>query len=302
MVNTWLRQFRVHQWSKNVLIFVPLIVSQAFGEVDNYLRAVIAFLALGMCASAMYVLNDLLDLEADRAHPIRRNRPLASGAIAVRNAIPAAIVLLLAGVILAVALLDTPAVVWLMVYLFLSGVYSVSLKNYQSIDVFTLASLFTIRVIIGSAAIGISPSFWLLGFSMFLFHSLALVKRVSELIPLQGDRQSAGMESGARGYTVADIGILQALGVSSGLLSVMVFALYINSAEVYQVYRMPEALWLIIPVLGYWTMRIWVLTARGQMNEDPIVFALTDRNSWIALVAISIVLVIASSSWRLPLI
>ncbi len=288
-----LKAMRIHQWAKNALLFVPLITSHQIFVAESVLKAVIGFLAMGLCASATYLLNDMFDLEADRAHKIKRNRPMASGTLSIPQGVALGGVLLASGLILAF-LVNIWFVAALLVYLLLTILYSFKLKKLQTIDVITLASLFTTRVIAGAAAIKVDLSFWLLCFSMFMFLSLAIVKRVAELIKLENERGLLeGEKVKGRGYFSVDLITLQCLGGTAGFLAVLVFALYINSSEVVKMYNRPEVLWLMCPVLGYWIMRVWMLTARNEMNEDPISFAVTDRNSWLAFLVMAIVLSVA---------
>lgn len=278
-----LKAIRIHQWAKNALLFVPLLLAHQAGSVSALLAVFSAFVAFGLCASSTYLFNDLLDLEADRKHATKRKRPLASGVLPIPQGILLSAGLMVVGLGIAFTV-NLAFVSVLLAYLFLTVFYSFKLKKMQTVDVIVLASLFTIRVIAGGVAADVGLTFWLLSFSMFLFLSLAIVKRVSELIntakqnALEGDdKQIIG-----RGYYPSDLQILQSLGGSAGYLAVLVMAFYINSEDVVRLYRYPQVLWLICPVIGYWIMRIWMLTARGQMNEDPISFAITDKNSWYA--------------------
>lgn len=286
----WLKAIRIHQWAKNALVFVPIIVAHEL-SVNNFLQVTLAFFSLGLCASATYLLNDMFDLEADRQHRVKSNRPLAAGLISIPAGVLAGTLLMVSGLLVALTI-NVYFVASLLIYLLLTVLYSFRLKKLQTIDVIVLACLFTIRVIAGGMAIGVQPSFWLLCFSMFIFLSLALVKRVAELIRVEQFSSDAKVLKG-RGYYSADIVILQSLGGASGFLAVFVFALYINSPEVASMYHLPELLWLMCPVLGYWVMRIWMLTARNQMNEDPISFAVTDRNSWLAFLLMGGVMALA---------
>jgi 4-hydroxybenzoate polyprenyltransferase len=192
-----------------------------------------------------------------------------------------AAILLCIGILLAISFLNLYFLLVLLGYLAITILYSFMLKQLQTVDVITLASLYTIRIVAGAAAIGVALSFWLLCYSMFLFLSLAIVKRVSELIHVEKQKGHASEHISGRGYFTSDIVVLQSLGGASGFMSVLVIALYINSDQVVKMYSSPEILWLVIPVVGYWVMRIWIIAARGQLNEDPISFAIRDRNSWV---------------------
>lgn len=293
-IKTWLKAVRIHQWAKNALLFVPLLTSQQFTNVESIFNAFIGFVCFGVCASATYILNDLLDLESDRKHHIKKFRPLAAGSISIPQGVLAGVFLMCLGILLAAFLLNTYFLLTLIFYILLTTVYSFKLKSLQTIDVILLASLFTIRIIAGGAAIEVALSFWLLCFSMFIFLSLALVKRVSELINAEKYSVEKSNKISGRGYFTADIVVLQSLGTSSGFMAVLVFALYINSEEVTKLYKYPQILWLICPVLGYWIMRVWMLTARNEMDEDPISFAIFDRNSWLTAIMILCTVIAAS--------
>jgi 4-hydroxybenzoate polyprenyltransferase len=274
----WLRALRVHQWSKNVLVFVPALASHRLLEPGILGSATVAFVAFSLAASGNYLLNDLLDLDADRAHASKRGRALASGDIGISAGLVAAVVLIAAALALGGSLLGPAFLGMLAGYLAVSLWYSVSLKRLPMVDIICLAALYTIRVIAGGVATAIEPSFWLLAFSMFLFLSLAAAKRVTELnAPPAGQAASPA----GRGYDVRDLPLLVAFGVASGYLSVLVLALYVGTgAEA--LYSEPRLIWLVCPLLLYWISRIWLRTHRGTLHEDPVVFALTDRPSLLA--------------------
>ncbi len=290
----WLKALRIHQWAKNGLVFVPLVTSHQLTNLDSFIKVLTGFCILGICASATYLFNDALDLDADRRHARKKDRPIAAGVIPVVHGLVMSILLVSTGIVLALVLIGLPFLLALICYLIVTTSYSLFLKRLQTVDVLTLASLFTIRVIAGSSATGVELSFWLLAFSMFMFLSLALVKRVSELIRFDEATHHSPDKVPGRGYFASDLLILEGLGVASGFMAVLVFALYINSESVVLLYSHPQYLWFICPVLGYWIMRIWILTARGQMSEDPIGFAITDVNSWVVAI-ISATTVLAAS-------
>lgn len=283
------KAMRVHQWTKNTLIFVPMLVAHQALMFEAWGHTLLGFASFCCMASATYIINDLCDLDADRKHPTKRRRPFASGRLSVLQGFG-----MIAGLgVLALVLLPfLPwefAVVFLM-YLIGTLTYTFFFKSVAIFDVVILAGLFTIRVIAGGAAIDVDLSFWLMSFSIFVFLSLALVKRVSELINLSHSNQA---KAAGRGYQVEDASILKSMGVCSSFLAVLVFALYINSPEVAQLYGEPRLLWLICPCLLYWVAEIWLVTARGKMNEDPIVYALKDVKSWVVWGAIALVYVAA---------
>ncbi|WP_339066287.1 UbiA family prenyltransferase [Teredinibacter turnerae] len=289
-----LKAIRIHQWAKNGLLFVPLLMAHKIDSLQSITDVICAFIAFGLCASSTYLFNDLLDLEADRKHHTKCKRPLASGVLPIPEGIMLCAGLMLAGIVIALTV-NLHFIYVLAAYLFITVFYSFKLKKLQTVDVIVLASLFTIRVIAGGVAAGVELTFWLLSFSMFLFLSLAIVKRVSELINTAKNQTAEATDKQilGRGYYQSDMEILQSLGGSAGFLAVLVMAFYINSDDVIQLYSHPQVLWLICPVIGYWIMRIWMLTARGQMNEDPISFAIKDQNSWYAGAVLIVILITA---------
>ncbi|KAF1720565.1 UbiA family prenyltransferase [Pseudoxanthomonas wuyuanensis] len=274
-VRTWLKAIRLHQWLKNLLVLIPLLASHQFVEPGSVIAALTAFLAFGLCASGVYVLNDLLDLPADRQHPSKRLRPFAAGNLPLLHGLIAAPALTLAGFTLALSC-NLQFVLTLGVYYLVTLGYSLHLKRIVMLDVVILAALYTLRIIGGAMAIATELSFWLLAFSMFIFLSLAMLKRYVELgITLSNGKVHAS----GRGYAVDDLPLLQSLGAASGYIAVLVLALYINSPESLELYSRPQLLWLLCPILLYWISRVWVVAHRGGMHDDPVVFAATDRMS-----------------------
>jgi len=287
----YVRAMRPHQWIKNLLVFVPLAAAHELGNLVLLGQAVLAFVAFGLCASSVYMLNDLLDLPADRAHARKRHRPFASGAASVKVGV-VFIPLLLAAAAGIAAVLPVAFLSMIAVYYISTLGYSLWLKGKLMVDVLVLAGLYTLRIIAGAAAVAIAPSFWLLAFSMFLFLSLAMVKRYSELLDLMGAGKNAAK---GRGYEVTDIATVQSLGAAAGYCAVLVLALYINSNDVRVNYAHPDRIWLLCPLLLYWISRMWQRAGRGEMHDDPIVFALKDRISrW---VGVAVVVVVAAAVW-----
>lgn len=285
-LRAWLKAIRLHQWIKNLLVFVPLLASHRVLEPAAAGAATLAFLAFGLCASGVYLLNDLLDLTADRMHPRKRHRPFAAGTLPLSLGILAAPLLTLVG--FALAWLCNPKFALVLgVYYVATLAYSLRLKRIVMVDVMLLAGLYTLRIIGGAVAIGSPLSFWLLAFSMFLFLSLAMLKRYTELsVMLANGKDSAN----GRGYEVADLPLLQSLGTSSGYIAVLVLALYINSPESLELYSRPELIWLICPLALYWISRAWVAAHRNAMDDDPIIFAVKDRTSQLAgLIAAAVI-------------
>jgi len=289
----FLRMIRLHQWLKNLLVFVPLLVSNRFTDPMAVQAAIAAFVAFGLCASGTYVFNDLLDLPSDRRHPSKKARPIAAGLVEPGTAIAVATALIIAG--LAVAILACPgAVPSLVLYLLLTAAYSLHLKSLVLVDVLALASLYALRIFAGAAAVNVVPSAWLLGFSIFIFLSLALVKRCSELQRMAALNRPS---TPGRDYRVADLSLLQTIGVASGQVSVLVIALYIDSSIAAAQYRTPQLLWFTCPLLLYWISRMWLKTARGEMHDDPIIYSARDRASWMVFAAIAAVWVAARVSF-----
>ncbi len=274
-LRTWLRAMRLHQWLKNLLVLLPVAGAFQLGDGLLVQQAVLAFLAFGLCASSVYLLNDLVDLDSDRAHPRKRQRPFAAGDLSVLAGVGMALLLLASAV--ALARLGRPAfMVWLAVYFALTLAYSFVLKRRVLVDCITLGSLYTLRIVAGCYAVGLPPSFWLLAFSMFLFLSLAFVKRYAELAALAGQGRDTAQ---GRGYRAGDLPLVQAMGVASGFSAVLLLALYINGDTVLRMYSQPELLWLTIPITLYWVSRMWMQAQRGNMDDDPVIFALRDRYS-----------------------
>lgn len=284
----WLRGLRIHQWAKNLLVFVPVLTSHRF-EGPAFVPGAIAFAAFSLAASCIYLLNDLADLEADRAHPIKRARALASGEMPIMAATALAPALLAAAAALC-ALLPWQFGALLATYVAASVAYSTGLKRVTLLDVFVLAGLYLLRIYAGAAAVGIAVSQWLLAFSLFVFLSLALAKRYAEVASLPPG-EPVGVAG--RGYASGDGQLLASLGVSTGCISIVVFALYITSREVTALYRQPGVLWFVAPLLLYWIARVWLAAFRGRLREDPLLFTLRDAPSYLVVAGILLVMAAA---------
>jgi len=286
----YMRVLRPRQWLKNLLLFVPLIASQQLSDSSSFGRVVVAFVSFSLVASAGYAFNDILDIQADRRHPTKAARPVASGALSINAA--AFVSLGLLGFGMAVAAFLPPGFrTALAAYLAVSIAYTVALKSLLLLDVVTLASVFVLRVVAGAEAIEVTTSFWLLAFSLFFFASLALTKRCSELHNLV---TGGGDSSHGRAYRIGDLAILQTIGASAGVVSVLVLALYIQDPASEVIYSRPEFLWLLTPLLLYWISRLWIKVGRGEMSEDPVFFALTDAASWAVTVLAAGVILLAT--------
>lgn len=285
-----LRALRPHQWVKNSLLFTPLLLSHKIVVLATLQNAALAFAAFCLAASSVYITNDLLDLEADREHPRKRNRPFASGALPINIGVLMVPLLLGLSFTLSLFLLPRVFTIGLAAYVALSTTYSLYIKQQVLLDVFVLAGLYTLRVLAGGLATGITISPWLAAFSMFFFTSLAFLKRYSELLLLRDHQQH---QFHRRDYAASDMDLLRSVGSASGFVSVLVLALYINSAEVLELYGRPEILWLVVPLFLYWVSRLWLFGHRGKVQDDPIVFAIKDPASYVIAALVAVTMLIA---------
>ncbi|RDJ00427.1 UbiA family prenyltransferase [Dyella solisilvae] len=288
-IRHWLKALRVHQWVKNVLVFLPLLAAHRLFDIDAVLATILAFVCFNLCASSVYITNDLLDLASDRQHHRKKSRPFAAGRIPLLAGPLAAAGLLILSFALATVLREAFVAV-LGGYYLLTSAYSLRFKRVVMLDVVVLATLYTSRIVAGIAAIHTKPSFWLLAFSMFIFLSLAMVKRYIELLSAQ---KAGKINANGRGYDVGDIPLIQSLGAASGYLSVLVLALFIDSPDSRVLYHHPHVLWLLCPILLYWISRTWAIAHRGIMHDDPVVFAVTDKLSRALLVIAAFVILFA---------
>jgi 4-hydroxybenzoate polyprenyltransferase len=288
-IGPYLRTMRLHQWMKNVLIAVPLLTAHKLTELPAVMMVLAAFAAFGLVASATYILNDLLDLSSDRQHLRKRTRPLASGDLSLAHGALLGATLFAAGILIA-ARISPMFLAVLLAYTAATLSYSFALKSVMLVDVLCLACLYTLRIVAGAIVIGVDVSNWLLAFSLFLFMSLALVKRCAELQMLSAINRAA---SSGRDYRVADYPVFMAMGVACGYIAVLVFALFIDSPSVAQQYPNSRALWFAVPLFLYWVSRLWVKTARGEMHDDPLVYSARDRASWIIFSGVGISVLLA---------
>jgi 4-hydroxybenzoate polyprenyltransferase len=280
-IKPYIKALRPHQWLKNSLVFLPMLAAHQL-DGETFLLSLLAFICFSVVASSVYVLNDLLDLAADRAHPRKKNRPFASGSIPIAHGTWMAAGLLLLGAALAVSI-SVDFLLAMAAYYLLTSAYSLHLKRRIVIDICVLAGLYTTRIIVGSVATGIPLSVWLLAFSVFFFLSLAAVKRQAELID---SAERGNLKASGRGYHVDDLPIISMIAIGAGYVSVLVMTLYVNSPAVVQLYTHPEALWGVCGVLLYWTTRTVMVAHRGGMHDDPVVYAAKDRISQICLLII----------------
>lgn len=266
---------RLHQWLKNLLVFMPLGAAHKFAEAHRWPPLLLGFLAFCLCASSVYLLNDMLDLESDRRHPRKRGRALASGAVSIRSAALCFPLLLCGGLGLGMSA-GPDFLAWLCGYFAITCAYSLYLKRVALLDCLALALLYTLRVVAGGAAAAVPLSHWLLAFSVFMFLSLAFVKRYADL---QNQPPEADGRLHGRGYGAADAPLVLALGAASGFASALVLSLYLNSEAVVRLYRTPQCIWASVPVLLYWICHMWLTAHRGEMHDDPLVFAVKDGPS-----------------------
>ena len=288
-IRIWARTLRIHQWLKNLLIFVPLLTAFSFPDAQKLIASSIAFMAFSLVASATYVFNDLWDLDSDRTHTGKKTRPIASAEVSIVSALAVSASCLIIGLVVA-GMVSTQFVLMLALYLIVTMSYSWALKQYVLIDVIVLSLLYTLRILAGSVAIGVTTSTWLLAFSVFLFFSLALVKRCSELMSL--DKMGRDITSG-RDYRVGDLTVLWPLGVGAAISAVVVFGLFISAPDTAENYASPLTLWLVALGLIYWLSRVWIKTARGEMHDDPVVFAIKDRGSRIVVLFMTATMIAA---------
>lgn len=273
-LSAWIKALRLHQWAKNVLVFVPLLLSAQFRDPAIILETLLGFVILGMTASGTYIINDIVDVRADRLHRTKKDRPFASGELGVRQGAVVGLLLIVSGLAAAYALSPGFAQV-LVVYLAATLAYSLRLKTVAFLDVVLLAWLYTLRLLMGVSLAESTYSPWLLTFSMMFFFSMSLAKRHVEVTADAQEGEIAG-----RGYRKSDGPLTLAFGVSSTVASLLIMTLYLmEEAFPSNIYGQPEALWLVVPLIGLWTMRIWLLAHRGELHDDPVAFALTDRVS-----------------------
>ncbi len=282
----WRRVLRMHQWLKNGLLLVPMLAAHQLSSHADWAAILLAMVAFSLCASSVYIANDLLDLDSDRAHPRKRARPFAAGLVPLWQGVVSAPLLLAAGLALA-GWVGPGFMGWLLFYYVLTCLYSWFLKRLMLIDCLTLALLYTLRIVAGAAAVNMPLSFWLLAFSVFVFLSLAFVKRYAEL---DSQNRSGKHKVEGRGYLTSDAPLIQSMGVASGYAAVLLLALYLNSDAVVKLYRAPELVWGAVPVLLFWISRMWMVAHRGQMNDDPLVFAVKDRASQLCVMALAAVM------------
>jgi 4-hydroxybenzoate polyprenyltransferase len=288
-LRTWIRAIRLHQWAKNGLILLPALLGHVIFRPHVLLSGLLAYVAFGLCASSVYIVNDLLDLPADRHHRRKRHRPFAAGLISARTGIRVAMLLFIVSACISIAV-GPRFILVLAGYYVLTWAYSLRLKRIPLLDVMMLAGLYTLRIIAGAAAMAVPLSFWLLAFSVFMFLSLGFVKRYAEL----DDALKAGTLTGhTRGYRATDLPLIMSLGTASGYCAIVVMALYINSSDSLSLYQHHKPLWLICPLMLFWISRVWIVTSRGEMHDDPVIFALRDHVSLLIVVTLGAIVLVS---------
>ena len=291
-ISSWIRALRPHQWVKNLLVFIPLLAAHEFSNFSLVFHVLMGFVFFDMIASSGYLINDLFDLENDRQHPRKRRRPMASGDLPLLYGILSAPVLFVLAFLGSLVLLPGAFTLSLLIYYVLTIAYSRSLKRIMALDTIVLAGLYTVRIIGGAYACALVPTFWILAFSMFLFLSLAMLKRYAELLGAYTNGETA--QTKGRGYVPSDLGIVANLGIAAGYLSVLVLALYIQDVRTVQMYHASELIWLACPLLLFWISRIWMITHRGLMDDDPVLFAIKDRVSLLIGAMFAFVFILAA--------
>lgn len=282
------KELRIYQWLKNLLLFLPILLAHEF-ELILYFDLFIAFIAFSLTASSVYIFNDLLDLESDRSHPEKKNRPLASGKLSIITGFFLFPVLLIVSFTFAYFFGDIELFIFLSIYFAVTTAYSVALKKIYILDLVILSSLYTLRLVAGGVIVDIPLSSWLINFSIFLFLSLASLKRYTEVLKSKEDTTKFG-----RGYRRKDANIISIAGIASGFISLLIFALYLNSPQVLELYKYPDILIGIIPLLVYWLLRLWIKSERGIMSSDPIAFTFTDKASYIVFILCVLLIIVAS--------
>ena len=274
-LSDWRRALRVHQWLKNMLLFAPLIAAHQYGNVQSLSTLILAFISFSLIASATYIINDLLDIESDRLHPRKRYRPFAAATLPIATGVVFVPLCVITSLGLG-AMVGSMFFALLILYFVITTTYSLVLKRIALLDCLTLAALYTLRIIAGAVAVSIPLSFWLLLISMFIFLSLAFVKRYAELnlIAKVGNNSAHG-----RGYKVTDALLLKVIGIASGYSAVLVLALYLQSETATALYAQPVLIWFALPLLLFWISWVWLKSLRGEMHDDPIVFAIKDKVS-----------------------
>ncbi len=291
MILSYIKTLRPHQWIKNLLVFLPLIASHSYTSAHSIYLAALTFIIFSLAASAVYIFNDIADLQYDKRHPIKKNRPLASGRVSKYVLI--IMIPTLIGISLSLCLIISNQLTYLLgLYLITNFLYSKILKSIAVVDILILTLFYVMRIISGAIAINVFISAWLIAFSIFLFLSLAAAKRYAELSNAKKDNRSC---NNSRGYSFADKEFIYTTGLTSGLLSVLVLALYVNSQQAEKLYTNPIFLWGICPIILTWILRMWLLLNRFQVDEDPVIYTLQDKWSYVSLILFIVFFLLATT-------
>jgi 4-hydroxybenzoate polyprenyltransferase len=291
--SSWIKLMRVQQWAKNILLFFPLILAHKLSNLELLITTFAAAVSFCFGASGVYLLNDCSDVFKDRAHPLKKHRPLASGAVPLWQGLSASLALTVLAFAVAILCVGKVFALLLLLYFFINFLYTYWIKSVAILDVVILSLFYSFRIFAGGVASSVEVSKWLLALSLFFFLSLAFGKRYQEIFLLE----SVGRKERSRGYLPSDQPVISICGLSAGFVSVMVLVLYISSPEVLKLYRMPDLLWLLAPMGIYWIARFWMLTTRGLLHDDPVLFALKDRVSWMIGAFALILITIAQFDW-----
>lgn len=286
----WLKIFRIHHWIKNLIIFIPLIAAHQINNFQILPALTIIFFSFSICASGIYIINDLIDLQSDRKHLSKRNRPIASGILSIQNAILLSIICITLSIVLGLVV-STKYIIYLVFYLLLNILYSLYLKRFILIDCFVLVIFYNLRIIVGGLIGNIEISFWLFMFSTFIFLSLALIKRYIEL---QKYKNTTNKYLYGRGYKSSHARIVKILGLVTGYLSVFILFLYANASTTSILYNEPKIIWFVVPVFFYWMYRMWLKAEKNEIDDDPIIFIIKDKISIFLSLLILIIFVIAA--------
>jgi 4-hydroxybenzoate polyprenyltransferase/phosphoserine phosphatase len=286
-----IKAMRLHQWAKNVLVFVPILFAHEYMHFDALVAGILAFVCFSLCASGVYLINDIADIQADRKHATKYKRPFAAGHLSIRQGLVAAAVLLGGAILASFLLVNILFGLVLTGYAILTTAYTFWLKRFSTVDVVALSLLYTVRILAGSAATYLAPSPWLLSYSLFFFLSLAYMKRFIELDGMQAKRDNEKLPS--RNYYASEVQLVMTFGIANGALSILTLAQYVHSTSVEIAYETPFMLWLIVPIMMFWTYRSWTWASRGKIGDDPVVFALKDRISRICVAIVLLVIITA---------
>jgi len=284
----FLKAIRPHQWAKNILVFLPLFFAHLYFSVDALFSASLTFLVFSLCASGIYLINDLLDIELDRKHTTKKKRPFAAATLQPVTGVAASILLISISLLACFFLLNIKVFVVLVIYMMITNLYSFYLKDYSTIDVITLTILYTIRIVAGAVAVGVVLSPWLFNFSLFFFLSLAYMKRYIEVARYAKEGKLSG-----RNYSADEANIIMMMGIVNGGIAIFTLTMYLNDEYVLATYLSPHLLWLICPLLLFWIYRAWMWAKRGKIDDDPVVFAIKDRVSFITALLVGLLFVMS---------